>query len=39
MHPGEELGYILAGTVEMRIQGQPTLTLRTVTAEGPDVRV
>ena len=29
MHPGEEVGYILAGTVEMRIQGQPTLTLRT----------
>jgi len=28
MHPGEEVGYILAGTVEMEIQGQPTLTLR-----------
>ena len=28
MHPGEEVGYILAGTVEMQIQGQPTLTLR-----------
>ena len=28
-HPGEEVGYILAGTVEMRIQGQPTLTLHT----------
>ena len=27
MHPGEEVGYILAGTVEMQIQGQPTLTL------------
>jgi quercetin dioxygenase-like cupin family protein len=27
-HPGEEVGYILAGTVEMRIQGRPTLTLR-----------
>jgi quercetin dioxygenase-like cupin family protein len=27
MHPGEEVGYILAGTVEMKIQGQPTLTL------------
>ena len=27
-HPGEEVGYILAGTVEMRIQDQPTLTLR-----------
>ncbi|HSP38768.1 MAG TPA: cupin domain-containing protein [Frankiaceae bacterium] len=26
-HPGEEIGYILAGTVEMRIQGEPTLTL------------
>lgn len=28
MHPGEEVGYILAGTVEMMIQGRPTLTLR-----------
>jgi quercetin dioxygenase-like cupin family protein len=27
VHPGEEVGYILAGTVEMRIQGQETLTL------------
>ena len=27
-HPGEEVGYILAGTVEMEIEGQPTLTLR-----------
>jgi quercetin dioxygenase-like cupin family protein len=26
-HPGEEVGYILAGTVEMMIHGQPTLTL------------
>lgn len=26
-HPGEEVGYILAGTVEMRIEGQPTLLL------------
>src|SRR4051794_37952808 len=26
-HPGEEVGYILAGTVEMRIQGRPTLVL------------
>jgi quercetin dioxygenase-like cupin family protein len=26
-HPGEEVGYILAGTVEMRIDGMPTLTL------------
>jgi quercetin dioxygenase-like cupin family protein len=29
MHPGEEVGYILAGTVQMMIQGQPTLTLYT----------
>ena len=29
MHPGEEVGYILAGTVQMEIQGQPTLILRT----------
>ena len=27
VHPGEEVGYILAGTVEMRIDGKPTLTL------------
>ncbi|WP_394771128.1 cupin domain-containing protein [Lacisediminihabitans sp.] len=27
-HPGEEVGYILAGTVEMRIQGEATLLLR-----------
>jgi quercetin dioxygenase-like cupin family protein len=27
MHPGEEVGYILAGTVRMMIQGKPTLTL------------
>ena len=26
-HPGEEVGYILAGTVEMKIKGQPTLIL------------
>ena len=26
-HPGEEVGYILAGTVRMEIAGQPTLTL------------
>lgn len=26
-HPGEEVGYILAGTVEMRIEGEATLTL------------
>ncbi len=28
MHPGEEVGYILAGTVQMEIEGKPTLTLR-----------
>ena len=28
MHPGEEVGYILAGIVEMEIEGRPTLTLR-----------
>jgi len=27
VHPGEEVGYILAGTVEMKIGGQPSLTL------------
>jgi quercetin dioxygenase-like cupin family protein len=27
VHPGEEIGYILAGTVEMRIDGMPTLLL------------
>ena len=27
MHPGEEVGYIFAGTVEMMIQGKPTLIL------------
>ncbi|HEX8346348.1 MAG TPA: cupin domain-containing protein [Actinoplanes sp.] len=26
-HPGEEVGYILTGTVQMQIQDQPTLTL------------
>jgi quercetin dioxygenase-like cupin family protein len=26
-HPGEEVGYILAGKVEMMIEGKPTLTL------------
>jgi quercetin dioxygenase-like cupin family protein len=26
-HPGEEVGYIIAGTVQMMIQGQPALTL------------
>jgi quercetin dioxygenase-like cupin family protein len=28
-HPGEEVGYILAGTVEMLIEGRPTLLLQT----------
>lgn len=28
-HPGEEVGYILAGTVEMRIEGRPPVTLQT----------
>lgn len=28
IHPGEEVGYILAGTVTMQIRDQPTLTLR-----------
>jgi quercetin dioxygenase-like cupin family protein len=27
-HPGEEVGYIVAGTVRMEIAGRPTLTLR-----------
>jgi quercetin dioxygenase-like cupin family protein len=27
VHPGEEVGYILAGTVQMMIQGQTTLIL------------
>jgi quercetin dioxygenase-like cupin family protein len=27
-HPGEEVGYILAGTVEMAFKGQPTITLQ-----------
>ena len=27
IHPGEEVGYIVAGTVEMRIEDQPTITL------------
>jgi quercetin dioxygenase-like cupin family protein len=26
-HPGEEVGYIVAGTVDMMIDGQPSLTL------------
>ena len=28
VHPGEEVGYILAGTVTMQIRDRPTLTLR-----------
>jgi quercetin dioxygenase-like cupin family protein len=28
-HPGEEVGYILAGTVQMEIEGKPTLLLHT----------
>jgi quercetin dioxygenase-like cupin family protein len=27
-HPGEEVGYIVAGTVEMAIHGRATLTLQ-----------
>jgi quercetin dioxygenase-like cupin family protein len=27
IHPGEEVGYILAGTVRMMVEGQPALTL------------
>ncbi|MGX7680262.1 cupin domain-containing protein [Jatrophihabitans sp. DSM 45814] len=29
IHPGEEVGFILAGTVEMMIRDQPTLHLTT----------
>lgn len=29
VHPGEEVGYILAGTVKMMIEGSATLTLET----------
>ena len=28
MHPGEEVGYILAGNVQMEIEGHPTLMLK-----------
>ncbi len=28
VHPGEEVGYILAGTVEMRVEGRPAVVLR-----------
>ena len=27
-HPGEELGYILEGTVELSVRGRPTVTLK-----------
>jgi quercetin dioxygenase-like cupin family protein len=27
-HPGEELGYILEGTVELSVHGRPTVTLK-----------
>ena len=27
-HPGEEVGYVVAGTVEMAVPGRPMLTLR-----------
>ena len=35
MHPGEEVGYILAGTVEMMIQEQPALILHASQRAGP----
>jgi quercetin dioxygenase-like cupin family protein len=28
VHPGEEVGYIIAGTVQMEIKDRPTLTLQ-----------
>jgi len=28
MHPGEEVGYIFAGTVELTIEGRPTVALQ-----------
>ena len=28
IHPGEEVGYIVEGQVEMRVQGRPTVVLR-----------
>jgi quercetin dioxygenase-like cupin family protein len=28
VHPGEEVGYIIAGLVEMRVEGRPTVVLR-----------
>jgi quercetin dioxygenase-like cupin family protein len=27
VHPGEEVGYIIAGNVEMEVQGRPTVIL------------
>jgi quercetin dioxygenase-like cupin family protein len=27
IHPGEEVGYIIAGNVEMKVQGRPTVVL------------
>ena len=27
-HPGEEIGYILEGTVELSVEGRPTVTLK-----------
>jgi quercetin dioxygenase-like cupin family protein len=27
-HPGEEIGYILEGTVELSVEGHPTVTLK-----------
>src|SRR5690349_22074571 len=27
-HPGEEVGYIIGGTVQMAIRGRPTITLQ-----------
>jgi quercetin dioxygenase-like cupin family protein len=29
VHPGEEVGYIIAGNVEMKVQGRPTVILHT----------
>jgi quercetin dioxygenase-like cupin family protein len=26
-HPGEEVGYVIGGTVELRVEGQPTRTV------------
>ena len=27
VHPGEEVGYIIAGNVEMKVEGRPTVVL------------